>query len=63
MKALAVVSAIFLPLTLIASIYGTNLDYSAVFGWHLEGGFYVMIAAMLLMAVSLVAYFRYRRWL
>jgi magnesium transporter len=61
MKALTVVAVIFLPLTLIASIFGTNLDYSP-FGLILDAGFFVMLASMLLIAVAMVAYFRHRGW-
>jgi magnesium transporter len=61
MKALSVVAVIFLPLTLIASIYGTNLDYS-VFGLRFEHGFLVMLALMAVVALGLMTYFRYRGW-
>jgi magnesium transporter len=58
MKVLSVVAVIFLPLTLIASIFGTNLDYSLELG----GGFFVMLAAMLLIAAAMILYFRKRGW-
>jgi magnesium transporter len=61
MKALTVVAVIFLPLTLIASIFGTNLDYSP-FGLTLDAGFFVMLAAMLMIALGMVAFFRRRGW-
>jgi magnesium transporter len=61
MKALTVVAVIFLPLTLIASIFGTNLDYSP-FGLTLDAGFFLMLASMLLITVAMVAYFRHRGW-
>ena len=60
MKTLSVVAAIFLPLTLIASIYGTNLDFSP--GVGLKGGFFVMLALMVALSGLMVAYFRTRRW-
>jgi magnesium transporter len=62
MKTLSVVTVVFLPLTLIASIYGTNLNYSAVFGWRLEWGFYLMLGAMLLLAGGLALVFHKRGW-
>jgi magnesium transporter len=61
MKALSIVAVIFLPLTLIASIFGTNLDYSP-HGIEFEWGFYLMLGAMALVAGALVGYFRYRGW-
>ena len=61
MKVLSVVAVIFLPLTLIASIFGTNLDYSAL-GLTFGGGFYLMLAVMIALAGGMIAYFRTRGW-
>jgi magnesium transporter len=61
MKALSVVAVIFLPLTLIASIFGTNLDYSP-FGLTFKAGFFAMLAFMAVIAAAMVAYFRVRGW-
>ncbi len=62
MKALTVVTVIFLPLTLIASVYGTNFeDVFPAYGWI--GGFYGMVAIFALIAGSLVGWFRWRRWI
>jgi magnesium transporter len=52
---------VFLPLTLIASLFGTNLDYSP-FGLTFAGGFYVLLAVMLVIAVAMILYFRARKW-
>jgi magnesium transporter len=60
MKTLSIVAAVFLPLTLIASIYGTNLDLSP--GIEFEHGFVLMLGSMLAVAAALVAYFKYRGW-
>jgi magnesium transporter len=60
MKTLSIVAAVFLPLTLIASIYGTNLDFSP--GIELKGGFFFMLGAMAVIAAGMVVYFRLRRW-
>jgi magnesium transporter len=61
MKTLSVVTVIFLPLTLIASIYGTNLDYSP-FGIDFQYGFFLMIAGMAAIAGALIVFFRKRGW-
>lgn len=61
MKAMSVVAVIFLPLTLIASIYGTNLDYSQL-GLTFNYGFFLMVAVMVAVAAALVAYFRKQGW-
>jgi magnesium transporter len=61
MKALAVVTVVFLPLTLIASIYGTNFHHT-IPEYDITGGFAGMIASMLLTLVVLGGYFRWRKW-
>lgn len=61
MKTLSVVTAIFLPLTLIASIFGTNLDYSSL-GLKLDHGFAWMLGSMVLVASAMVLYFNKRGW-
>ena len=61
MKAMSVVAVIFLPLTLIASIYGTNLDFSP-FGIEFEQGFLLMLGVMLGIAAGLILFFQRRGW-
>ncbi len=62
MKTLAIVAVIFLPLTLVASVYGTNFeDTFPAYGW--APGFYGMIASFVAIAVALLIWFRFRRWI
>ena len=61
MKLMSVVAVIFLPLNLLAGLYGTNLDYSP-FGLNFEAGFFVLIAVMVLLGGSMVVYFRRHGW-
>ncbi len=61
MKAMSVVAVIFLPLNLLASLFGTNLDYSP-FGLSLDVGFFVLIGFMIFLACSMILYFRRRGW-
>ena len=63
-RVLTIISAIFLPLTLIAGIYGTDFGK----GFTLPGsttayGFYVMIVAMVVVAAALIVVFRRKGWL
>lgn len=63
-RVLTIISCIFLPLTLIAGIYGTNFER----GFYLPGssssvGFYIMIASMASIAIGLIVGFRRKGWL
>ena len=61
MKALSLVGTVFLPLTLVASIFGTNFAPTYEdWGWP---GFLAMVVFMLLTAALLVWLFQRRRWL
>ncbi len=60
MKTLSVVAGIFLPLTLIASIYGMNFDNMPELGW--QWGYFGILGAMGALGLSLVLFFRLRRW-
>jgi len=60
MKVLAIVAAVFLPLTLIPSIYGANFENIPELKW--EWGYFGMLGAMAVVALGLIAFFRWRRW-
>jgi magnesium transporter len=60
MKVLSIVAAIFLPLTLISGIYGTNFENVPELGW--QWGYFGMLSTMALIALGLVAFFRWRKW-
>jgi len=61
MKVLSVVAAVFLPLTLLAGIYGMNFVNMPELQWRY--GYFVVWGVMVLVALSLMAFFRKRRWL
>ena len=60
MKTLAIVTVIFLPMTLVAGIYGTNFENVPEYGWRL--GYAGMLAFMALLAGGLIGWFRWRKW-
>jgi magnesium transporter len=60
LRVLTSISVIVLPLTLIASIWGMNVW---VPGQNNIAAFWIVIGAMLVILLSLVAYFRRRGWL
>lgn len=61
MKVLTVTAVIFLPLSLLAGIYGMNFEHMPEL--HVEDAYYVVIGIMLAIAAGLLALFRYLKWL
>ena len=61
MKTLTIVSAIFIPLTFIAGIYGMNFDNMPEL--RTRTGYFWTLAAMLTLDVSEIIYFRRRGWM
>lgn len=61
MRTLTVLTAIFLPLNLIAGIFGMNFEFIPLL--HRSNGFWLAMIAMLLIAVGLVAFFWRKRYL
>jgi magnesium transporter len=59
-RVLTVFSVILLPLTLIASLWGMNVRIPLA---DESNGFWLILAAMVLLTGSLFAYFRKRKWL
>lgn len=62
-RVLTIISAIFLPLTLIAGIYGTNFKLGYVPETTNPYGFYIMISIMITIALALTLVFKRRGWL
>lgn len=61
MKTLAIVSAIILPLSLIAGIYGMNFDNMPEL--HSRNGYFVTIVIMIAIAIALLVYFWRLGWI
>jgi magnesium transporter len=60
LRVLTVLTVVFLPLTLIASIFGMNVH---VPGEEQTVPFWVIIALMVVLGAGMIAFFRRRRWL
>ncbi|NBU04071.1 MAG: magnesium and cobalt transport protein CorA, partial [Bacteroidetes bacterium] len=60
-KIFTVASVIFMPPTLIASIYGMNFEFIDAFKW--KYGFAFSIATMMLSSLGTLYFFRRRKWL
>jgi len=61
MRLLTLITAIFMPLTLITGIFGMNFDF--IPGLHKSYGFWVSVVAMIGVVIAMLAYFRHKRWL
>jgi magnesium transporter len=61
MKVLSLVAAIFLPLTLLTGIYGMNFANMPELQWRY--GYFLLLGIMTMVGISLVIYFRRRKWL
>ena len=61
MKVLTIIATIFIPLTFIASIYGMNFKYIPELEWH--WGYPVILFVMVAVGISMLAFFRRKRWL
>ena len=62
-RVLTIISAIFLPLTLIAGIYGTNFKPGQIPEATNPFGFYIMVVVMVTIASSLALIFKHKGWI
>ncbi len=60
MKILTIFAAIFIPLTFIAGIYGTNFDYLPEL--HFKYSYFILWAVMILAAVIMLIFFKRKKW-
>jgi magnesium transporter len=61
MRLLTVVTAVFIPLTFIVGVYGMNFDHMPEL--HARWGYPLTMLAMLVLAIVLLVFFRWRGWL
>jgi magnesium transporter len=61
MKVLTIIATIFIPLTFIVGIYGMNFKYIPELGW--KWGYPLVLLVMLGVGISMIIYFRRKRWL
>ncbi|HEX5697314.1 MAG TPA: CorA family divalent cation transporter, partial [Rhodoferax sp.] len=61
MRTLTVLTAIFLPLNLIAGIFGMNFEFIPLL--HMSNGFWLAMVSMGLTAAALVLFFWRKRYL
>lgn len=60
-KIFTIITVIFMPPTLLASVYGMNFDYLP--GLHSKYGFLISILLMIITSIFILLYFKRRQWL
>ena len=60
MKTLTIIASIFIPITFIAGIYGTNFEYIPELAW--EGSYFAMLASMFIIVLVMMVWFKKRSW-
>jgi magnesium transporter len=61
MKVLTTITTIFMPLTVITGIYGMNFEHLPELKWRY--GYFAVLGIMAVVAISLLTYFKRKRWL
>jgi magnesium transporter len=61
MKVLTIFASIFIPLTFVAGIYGMNFQFMPELGWR--WGYFAILGIMAVVGVSMLLYFRRKKWL
>lgn len=61
MKTLTIIASIFIPITFIAGVYGTNFAYIPELAW--EGSYFVMIGVMAIIVLTMVTWFKKKAWM
>ena len=60
-KVLTIIATIFIPLGFIAGLYGMNFGYMPELSWH--WGHPAVLTAMAVVGISVLIYFRRKKWL
>ena len=61
MKVLTIIATIFMPLTFITSLYGMNFKNMPELQW--EYGYFMVLGMVVVIAVSMLLYFRRKQWI
>ena len=60
MRVLTIISTIFIPLTFLVGVYGMNFEHMPEL--HFSFGYEALWAVMLIIALSMVAFFKRQKW-
>jgi magnesium transporter len=61
MKVLTTITTIFMPLTVITGVYGMNFKHMPELEWQF--GYFAVLGIMVVVVLSLLSYFKKKRWL
>lgn len=61
MKVLTIIATIFIPLTFLAGVYGMNFKFMPELEWR--WGYFALLSVMFVILISMVVFFRKKRWL
>lgn len=61
MRVLTVITAIFVPLSFIVGLYGMNFEYIPELKF--QYGYFAVVGFMLVLSISLITLFRFKKWL
>ena len=61
MKVLTVFAAIFIPLTFIAGVYGTNFEYLPEL--HFRYSYFIFWGVLIFIGLLMLLFFKRKRWL
>ena len=61
MKVLTIIATIFIPLTFVAGVYGMNFVNMPELKW--KYGYPVVLLLMLAISLSMIYYFKKKKWL
>ncbi len=59
-KVLTIISVIFIPITFIVGVYGTNFEYFPELKW--KYGYFIMWGIMIIIAVGMLWFFKKKKW-
>jgi magnesium transporter len=60
MRVLTIITVIFIPITFLAGIYGTNFDFIPELHW--KWSYYAMLGVMALTVGGMIWYFKRKKW-
>lgn len=61
MQFLTIITAVFVPLSFLAGLYGMNFKYIPELEYH--NGYFILIGVMISLAIGMLALFKWKKWL